>query len=104
MASTLVTLLLVLVIIFLIILAVPVIYMFFLKKETKEIIEFEFPPSLFDKDLTDLKWESVQEGSTDIISTISLRDRGSVRIAHGRVLTKEAMEERKAAAFSVELP
>ena len=95
------TLLLTLVIVFLVICIAPFFQWIISRKETEEFIEYEFPSILFDMDLTDLKWESM---STNTVSTLSLRDRGSVRIAHGRVLSKEAMEEKKAAVFSVELP
>lgn len=86
---------------FLLICIVPLLQWLLYRKETEEITEYEFPSALLDADLTDLKWESVAQGT---LNTLSLRDRGSVRITQGRVLTKKAMEEKKATIFSMELP
>ena len=95
------TILLLIIFMFLIICIVPLLQWLLSRKETEEITEYEFPSSLLDADLTDLKWESVTQGT---MNTLSLRDRGSVRITQGYILTKKAMEEKKATIFSIELP
>lgn len=64
-------------------------------------IEYEFPEELLNSNFDNLKFEKVDNKT---VKRISMQERGSVRIAQGRVLSEKDLEEKKVKAFSVELP
>ena len=94
--------LLVLIAIFLIMCIVPFLRWIMSKKEVM-IVKYEFPEELYDYDLCDLEWETPPK-NTKLVMAMPMNNRGSVRLAQGRILTKEDLEEKRARIMAVELP
>lgn len=62
-------------------------------------IEFYFTDDIFKIELKDLKYEEPNG-----LTRIDLQNRGSVRIAQGRVMSKKDFDERKSRICREELP
>lgn len=93
-------LIIILAVIFILISFFPIMELLVSNKESYKI-EYEFPKELLNSNLDNLKFESVDN---ETVKRIAMQNRGSVRIAQGRVLSKKDLEEKKVKAFSVELP
>lgn len=92
----------VLVVMFICVAFIPIIQWFGFGSETIDETVYEFPDKLFESELSGLKCENINH--TDKMSRLSLQQRGSVRLAQGRILSNEDLEEKKAAVYSVDLP
>lgn len=77
-------------------------------KKRSENIDFSFSQDLIDGSLEKLKCEKLIDDSDNdeavCVNRFSLQIRGSVRLAHNRILSEKEMEEKKEKIYSVELP
>lgn len=64
---------------------------------------FSFSPEVFDASCENLHFENVDDPDNQV-SKFKLKDRGSVRMAQGNILGKEAFEEKKQDEYSKQLP
>lgn len=92
-------LILVLISIFILISFFPIMELIFSNKKDYRI-EYEFPKELLDSD-PDFSFEHIDN---KVVNRVELQNRGSVRIAQGRILSEKDLEEKKIKAFAVELP
>lgn len=87
--------------IFILVSFLPIIQLAIGNKAIEEGMEYDFPKELFECDLENLKFEHFIEEHVD---RMTIQNRGSVRLAQGRILSVKNMEEKKVKAYSVELP
>lgn len=80
---------------------VPIMQLLISNMNAADKVEYEFPSELFSDDMKELKYEDISDSR---INRISIQNRGSVRLAQGNILSKTSLEDRKAKAYSVELP
>lgn len=90
---------LVLISVFILVSFFPIIELIFSSKKDYKI-EYQFPQELFDSNLN----FSFEHIDNKVINRIEMQNRGSVRIAQGRILSEKGLEEKKVKAFAVELP
>lgn len=84
--------------VFVLTLAFPLLDVYVSNKAAKEVTEYVFPMSLIDAEHGD-----GNKGGTQV-NRISMQYRGSIRMAGGRVISKEQLEEKKKEVYSVLLP
>lgn len=84
--------------VFVLTLAFPLLDVCISNRAAKEITEYVFPKELIDRDHGEVKGEEMQ------IDRISAQYRGSIRMACGKVITKEQLEEKKKIEYSILLP
>ena len=70
------------------------------RKKKRAVPVYVFSKELMDGDLESLKCENIG----GVVSMLELNTRGSVRLAHNRILTERDIEDRKDKAYSVKLP
>ena len=81
-----------------------------LLKNRGEDVDFSFSQDLIDASLEKLKCEKLIDDNDDdeddavCVNRFSLQIRGSVRLAHNRILSEKEMKEKKERIYSVELP
>lgn len=90
-----------LLVLFVFVSVVPIIQLLISNINAVNKVEYKFPVELFSSDMEELKYENVNDSR---INRISIQNRGSVRLAQGNILSKTNLEDRKAKAYSVELP
>lgn len=91
----------VLLVLFVFVSAAPIIQLFISNMNAVDKVEYEFPSELFSSDMRELKYENINASR---INRMSIQNRGSVRLARGNILSKTSLEDRKAKAYSIELP
>ena len=81
----------------------PIVQWGLYKKSARDIGTFvyRFSPDLINHDMKGLKCEDVDKYK---IERQVLQIRGSVRMAHNRILSESEMDEKKIQVYSVELP
>lgn len=93
-------LVIILIAVFILVSILPLIEFLTSQKESF-MTEYEFPVELINYNLDNLKFENKGEAT---VKRTTLQNRGSVRIAQGRILSEKDLEEKKVKAFSVKLP
>lgn len=90
-----------LLVLFVFVSVVPIMQLLISNMNAVDKVEYEFPSELFSSDMKELKYENISDLR---INRISIQNRGSVRLAQGNILSKTSLEDRKAKAYSIELP
>ena len=75
-------------------------YKYLKKRKIVSVPIYSFSQELMDGSLESLKCERINNR----VKASALKTRGSVRLSHNRILTERDIEEKKAEAYSVELP